>query len=154
MAKRCPFEDMRHPVDKVFIAFGGCFELRIDEALFQPDIIFFVDDAQQAFCFMRLVEQCGQLLPGNSPDHTVFHQLYIFYRRRMRNKTVQGSNEVILKPEPVGNLFAIDIIIPSYGAFFQEIKTAAIAAFFKEVIVPGKPYPFKCVFQCAAGIFA
>lgn len=54
-AERDPFNDVRCLLQQVLVAFCSRFELRIDKALLQPDVIIFVRNSQQSFYFVVII---------------------------------------------------------------------------------------------------
>ncbi len=119
--ERYPFQDMRRLYYQVFITVGCRSELGVHISFLQPDIISFIDDPYQPFNIMVLIKKTGKCFFADAPQGAAFQQLDVFHCGCAGNKTVKGSNKIILKTKPVGYFFSIQVIKSPKGAFLQEI---------------------------------
>lgn len=133
--KRNPFNNMRRLLYQFFVTFFGSFKLCIYISFFQPDIIFFVGNANQPFYIVMLVEQLCQRFFCNGPKGAAFNQLNIFYSRFAGNKTVKRSNEIFFKTKPMRYFFFIQIIKSTQCTFLQEIQMPAHIALCKQEFI-------------------
>lgn len=138
LAQWHPFNNMRSFLYQVFITFGGGPELGVDVALFQADIVFFINDPHQSFDLRMRIKQAGQLLLGDAPQNTSFQELDVFNTGLLGCKTVKGGNEIFFKAKPVRDLFSINKDIPPERTLLQEIKVPANPAFCDQVFVFSK----------------
>lgn len=146
--QRYPFQDMRRLFYQVFITISCRSELGVHISLLQPDIVSFIDDPYQSFYIVVLIEETGKRFLADAPKGAAFQQLDIFNGSCAGNKTMKGGNEIILKTEPVGYFFAIQVIKSTKGAFLQEIQMPAGIALRKQEVIFAQCYFCKTFLQC------
>jgi hypothetical protein len=129
---------VRRLLQQALVKFRSGAELGIDEALFQPDIILLVSNAQQSLYFLVLIEQFGEGIFRDRPQYTAFHQLDILNGRLLGDEAVKGGDEIVLEPEPMGDLFAFEVVITTQAALLQEIQVPGYLPFRDEMLVPGQ----------------